>query len=73
MQTLYPAELRYIAEQVQAYQEFFDKVSQLSTTGVGGVEWLGELDLSIYDENGKTLGVIGWTEDGVIGFTVKDA
>jgi hypothetical protein len=71
---LYPTELRKIADIVETYQNFNDMMNNVLYDGTHDVsgDWEGELSIVVYDINGKTLGTVNWTDDGVIGFTVAE-
>ena len=70
MNNLYPSELRTIANLVEAYQDFAEKVTTMDRGDVDW-EWDGELSFPVYNCNGEKMGRVEWTDDGVIGFVLN--
>lgn len=70
--SLYPDELRDIAEAIEAYQAFFRAMLKDRTVTI---EWPADVDVSfdVVASIGKALGKIGWSEDGEIAFMPKEA
>lgn len=66
MTNLYPADLTEIAKAVELCQQFVVDLLQFNNINV---EWANVLELRVWTD--EEVGVVGYTDDGEIGFTTK--
>lgn len=70
---LYPNEMDRIAKATRLVQEFIQNLNEMyNSTAEINFEGPECITVKVIDGNGQELGVIDWTDHGIIGFVSND-